>query len=129
VLVHRSVTALAEKHGKTVWYDNYASNWSEQFMRRYLDDRERPQFIASTDPASLETIAQIYREHGAWTWFDDADWFNEEVFMRGPLRYGKGRAGDFPISVNMLRLPDRAPPRKRTKASAFRRFLRRFSGG
>jgi hypothetical protein len=129
VLVHRAVTAVATKHGTTVWSDNYASNWSEHLMRRYLGVPRPASFSVRTDTASLEAIADIYRANGAWTWFDGMDWFEEEEFISGPLQYRQDPAGGSPIAINMLQLPDRAPPRKEVQPSAVRRYLRRFLGG
>jgi LmbE family N-acetylglucosaminyl deacetylase len=107
VLVHRVVAKLAGARNKDVWYDNHASSWSEQLMRTYLDDAERPVVRRDVDTQAMESIADIYRRHGAWTWFDDYQWFEEEHFVRGPLqRVDRPRPGrEFP--VNLLRLAER----------------------
>lgn len=129
VLVHRAVTAIAEKLGKTPWYDNYVSNWSETLMRHYLGAPPAASFRAATDTAALDAIADVYRANGAWTWFDGIDWFAEEEFMSGPLQYRAEPAGDRDFSINRMQLPDRPPRRKAPKPSRVRRYLRRLKGG
>lgn len=107
VLVHRVATSLAAAGNKDVWYNNHASSWSEDLMRVYLDKSGHRIECRAVDTRAMEAIAEVYRAHDAWTWFDDYQWFGEEYFVRGPLERvdRPGFGSIFPI--NMLRLEER----------------------
>jgi len=107
VLVHRAATSLAASEKKDVWYSNHASSWSEDLMRVYLDKSERQIVRREIDAGAMEKIADIYRAHGAWTWFDDYRWFEDEYFVRGPLQRVDRAGFGWLFPVNMLRLEDR----------------------
>lgn len=107
VLVHRVATSLAEAAGKETWYDNYASSWSEDLMRLYFDRSERKVVNFSVDTEAMERIADVYRQHGAWTWFDDYRWFATEYFVRGPLQPVEQPGFGWLFPINLLRLADR----------------------
>ena len=128
VLVHRAATAVAEANGKSVWYNNYASSWSEDLMRRYLDRAEHQVFRGDVAVEQMEVVANTYREHGAWTWFDGYVWFKEEFFVKGPL--SKNDQPDFGwlFPVNMLQLPERNAPEVSSRKSIIRRALDRIIG-
>jgi LmbE family N-acetylglucosaminyl deacetylase len=107
VLVHRVTTALAGSQQKPVWYDNHVSSWSEDLMRLYLDKSERQVVHREVDRPAMESIADIYRAHDAWTWFDDYRWFGDEYFVRGPLTRVDRPGFGWMFPVNMLRLEER----------------------
>ena len=126
VLVNRAATTLAEESGTTVWYSNYASTWSEDLMRRYLDRQDRPVVRGRVPVVQMQEIAGVYREHGAWTWFDDYAWFAEEHFTQGPLERHDGAGFGWLFPVNFIRLPQREEPAAKKRGSRFERFLRRI---
>jgi LmbE family N-acetylglucosaminyl deacetylase len=128
ILVHRAATAVAEANGKSVWYDNYASNWSEDLMRWYLDRAEHQVFQGNVAVEQMDNVANTYRAQGAWTWFDSYVWFSEEFFVRGPL--SKNDRPDFGwlFPMNMLRLPERDAPQVPRRKSIIRRTLRKIIG-
>jgi LmbE family N-acetylglucosaminyl deacetylase len=107
VLVHRAATSLAESTGTDCWYDNYASSWSEDLMRRYLDKSEHEIVGCSVDTEKMERIADVYRTQGAWTWFDEYRWFREEFFVRGPLRRVETPGFGWMFPINLIRLQRR----------------------
>ena len=107
VLVHRVVTSLAAPDQKDVWYDNHASSWSEDLMRVYLDKSERHIVRCEVDAHVMDGIADIYRTHGAWTWFDDYRWFEDEYFVRGPVERVDQPGFGWMFPINMLRLEER----------------------
>jgi len=125
VLVHRAVTTLAEKHGKPVWYDNYASNWSEELMRRYMDRTDRQTTRGDVDVALMQELADVYKKHGSWTWFDDYSWFAEEFFVQGPLPRIDQAGFGWLFPVNMLWLPPRDKPAQPRRKSGIRRIIRK----
>ena len=126
VLVNRAATTLAEESGKTVWYSNYASTWSEDLMRRYLDRQDRPVFRGSVPVTQMQDIADVYRRHGAWTWFDDYAWFPEEYFTQGPLNRNDAPGFGWLFPVNFIRLAQRNAFVSRRRDSSMKRFLRRI---
>ena len=126
VLVNCAATTLAEESGKAVWYSNYASTWSEDLMRRYLDTQDRPVFRGQVPVLQMQDIANVYREHGAWTWFDDYAWFPEEFFTQGPLNRSDAPGFGWLFPVNFIRLPKRDEPVATRRDSRLRRFLRRI---
>jgi LmbE family N-acetylglucosaminyl deacetylase len=126
VLVHRAVTTLAEKHGKPVWYDNYASNWSEELMRRYMDRTDRQTTRGDVDVALMQELADVYKKHGSWTWFEDYSWFAEEFFVQGPLPRIDQAGFGWLLPINMLWLPQRDKPAQPRKKSGFRRIIRKI---
>jgi hypothetical protein len=107
VLVHRAVTSLAASEQKDVWYGNHASSWSEDLMRVYLDKSERQIVRRAVDINTMRKIADIYRNHDAWTWFDDYRWFEDEYFVRGPLEREDRPGFGWMFPINMLRLEER----------------------
>ncbi|MDX2413174.1 MAG: PIG-L family deacetylase [Woeseiaceae bacterium] len=107
VLVHRAVTSLAGSEQKDVWYSNHASSWSEDLMRVYLDKSEHQIVGRDVDTGAMQNIADIYRTHGAWTWFEDYQWFGQEYFVRGPLQRVDRPGFGWMFPINMLRLEDR----------------------
>ena len=107
VLVHRLATALAAAAGKDVWYDNHASTWSEDLMRVYLDKSQHAIAHGTVDTRAMDAIADVYRAHGAWTWFDDYRWFEDEYFVRGPLHRVDKPGFGWMFPINLLRLEER----------------------
>jgi len=128
VLVHSVATKLAVADQKSVWYSNYASTWSEDLMRLYLDKSERQIFTGKVDTAALEKIADIYRANGAWTWFDDYTWFADEFFVRGPLTQTGGPGFGWLFPINLLRLPDRELPAHGHRKPLLYRAIKRLTG-
>jgi len=131
VLVHRVATSLAYEQRKAVWYNNYMSNWSEQLSRAYLFDPRDGMSKAKVDVESMGKIADLYRRHGAWTWFDDYTWFEEEIMVGGILPIEPAPRVGQTMPVNFISLPDRPADRNRPKIFRLaRRFVRRiFSRG
>ncbi len=107
VLVHRAATTLAGAENKPVWYDNHASSWSEDLMSVYLDKSGHRIERRAVDTQAMDRIADVYRAHGAWTWFDDYQWFEEEYFVRGPLERLDRPGFGWMFPINLLRLEER----------------------
>jgi len=128
VLVHRVTTTLAAANQKNVWYSNYASTWSEDLMRLYLDKSQHQFCSGKVDGMALDTIADIYRANNAWTWFDDFTWFADEFFVLGPLEQSGGPGFGWLFPVNMLRLPDREPAARVRRKSLLSRAFKRLKG-
>lgn len=95
-------------------------------MRRYLDRQDRPVFRGSVPVTQMQDIADVYRRHGAWTWFDDYAWFAEEYFTQGPLNRNDAPGFGWLFPVNFIRLAQRNAFVSRRRDSSMKRFLRRI---
>jgi LmbE family N-acetylglucosaminyl deacetylase len=126
VLVSRAVSVLADRYEKPVWYNNYASTWSEHLMCRYLDRSNRRIFRGRLIDGLLEEVAGVYRTHGAWTWFDDYTGFEEEFFVQGPLTRSDQPGFGWLFPVNLLRLPERKQSDRPPPPSIIQRISRRL---
>jgi LmbE family N-acetylglucosaminyl deacetylase len=102
VQVCRIVTHVAIDLGLTVWYSTYASFKSLPLLRRYLGRGDQQYVLQPSDPALGEKIAAAYRRHGAWTWFDDYQWFAHDCFIRGPLDKDHGQNAGWLAPINLL---------------------------
>lgn len=125
VLVHRITTSLAETLGASVWYNNYASNWSTRLMLRYFNGVGRPYYRMKIDRKTTAEIAAIYRAHGAWTWPGDFEWFSDECCVQGPLLAVENNGG-WLFPINLIRLPERNGPGRAESNSPLGRIRRRF---
>jgi len=107
LMVHRVVTSLAQRNNTPVWYNNYVSNWSQQLAHRYVFDPRDASFGVDVDTLFMQDIAELYRKHDAWTWFDDYQWFANERMLGGadalPTEPRFGRT----LPLNFIRLPER----------------------
>jgi LmbE family N-acetylglucosaminyl deacetylase len=112
VQVCRLVTSAAAARALPVWYSLYAGVKSLPLLGRYLRRDAREYVLRPTDPALGREIAEVYRRHGAWTWYEDFRWFGHEAFVRGPLTEeadpGAGWLG--PINLIAPRPPAAKPP-------------------
>lgn len=125
VMVHRVAATLAEETGKATWFDNYASSWSSVLMYQYFDRTSKTMFSADVNVNNMMSIADIYREEAAWTWFDDYAWFGTEHFVRGPLDRRSAPDFGWMFPVNYVGLPDRDLPDRSRKRPGFLRRIRR----
>jgi hypothetical protein len=128
VLVQKAVTSLVRENRKRVWYNNHASNWSEALMQRHFNGSEKRITSAPVDAAMLEQVADVYRENGAWTWFDDVDWADREYFVEGPLDAAAGKDSATPFPVEMLTLPERPQRSVPGFKARMKHFARRLAG-
>lgn len=112
VQVCRVVTEVAGERGIPVWYSLYAGTKSLPLLRRYLHRGDQSYVLRRADPEMGQTIADVYRRHGAWTWFDDYRWFRHDIYVRGPLATSHGAATGWLGPVNLLepREPRRQAP-------------------
>jgi LmbE family N-acetylglucosaminyl deacetylase len=81
VQVYRAVKALQNEMQFTIWFSNYVSNKSARLMANALP-RIDTQIRLPTDKRLAEQIAGIYKANECWTWYDDYEWCDDEVFVR-----------------------------------------------
>jgi len=115
VQVCRIATGEAVQRQIPVFYSNYASYRSLPLLRRYVGAGAGHYHVLPTAPALGESIAEIYRACGAWTWFDDYRWFGHDCYIEGPLTPGAGRDGGWVAPINLVETRhDPMPPANRT---------------
>lgn len=124
VMVSRAATAWAQRSDATVWYDNYASNWSVDLMLQHLEVTDRRWIKAEVAIQEMNDIADIYKKHGAWTWLDDYQMFAHDHFVEGPLpAKDVPRTGSL-MPVNLLRLKAKKIRTAAARPGMFRRMQR-----
>ncbi|MFQ5642840.1 MAG: hypothetical protein ACE5FQ_03985 [Thiogranum sp.] len=113
VLVYRALKTLQSEFHYDLWFSNCCSNRSVNLMNRYISGFE-PDYICL--PANIplaREIADIYRKHGCWTWYEDYRWFEQECLMREApstdrpeaLAYGH----NFPVNYIKIHIESRTP--------------------
>jgi LmbE family N-acetylglucosaminyl deacetylase len=135
VQIYRAVKDLQNELGFNLWFSNYCSNKSFSLMLEYISGFDTEYLTFLTDTALAETIRNLYRKNGGWTWYDDWEWFNEESFMKdnypknmlknsGPKRYGH----IFPVNIIKVAIPHEQDEKSRTcRFSFIRRLVDRHS--
>ena len=110
VQLHRAVAALRAEQGFALFVPAYASARSLPLMQRHLGRLGAPTQPMPTDRGLAETLRELYRETGCWTWVDDHAWPETEVFypvLPGPAAPAPpGRS--FPATL--VTLPAIRPP-------------------
>lgn len=132
VQVYRAVKSLQPELGFTLWFGNYCSNKSSRLMLQYVGGFDAAYETRETDPRLGETLAELYKQHDCWTWYDTYRWFTHECFMADqslpqqapdghifPLNYIK--VAEAPVAVPRAY---RAAATMRNALSGFRRAMR-----
>jgi glycosyltransferase involved in cell wall biosynthesis len=82
VQVYRVVKGLQSKMGFNLWYSNYVSNKSFKLMLNHID-RFRFEYVTfNTNKALARAIKELYKKNKCWTWYEDWEWFKEELFIK-----------------------------------------------
>jgi LmbE family N-acetylglucosaminyl deacetylase len=124
----RAVEALRAELGFALFVPAYVSSRSAALTARHLGRLGPPTAPMPTDRALAAELAALYRETGAWTWFDDYEWPGTEVFYPLLPAAAVPSARGYPMTV--VPAPAARPPLpRRPAARPIRRILRRFAGG
>lgn len=84
IQVFRALQLLRREIGFTLWMSNYCTDRSMPLAMRYFRTSPGPYVRLPTNKAFADTIADVYKRHGCWTWADDWAWFDEECYMQAP---------------------------------------------
>ena len=120
VQVYRAIEFLQRELGFRIWFSNYCGNRSAKLMLAWLAERKMEHVTLPTNRALSHQIANLYKRHGCWTWFDDYNPPSEESFLRDIT-------GDAPVDLQHQLVPINmlytrfSTAEKRTKGG-FRRF-------
>jgi hypothetical protein len=127
----RAVEALRDELGLALFVPAYVSARSAALMARHLGRLGPPTPPLPTDRALAAALKALYRETGCWTWADDHEWPETEVFypllpdpLPGP---GPTPARSYPMTV--VPAPSGRAPLPRGPAARLMRRVRRVAGG
>ncbi|MBD9623360.1 hypothetical protein IB279_10435 [Ensifer sp. ENS06] len=93
VQVFRVLDRLRDEIGFKLWMSNYCTERSMPLAMQYFSRRPQDYIRLPADKGFAEQVANIYRQHGCWTWRDDWIWFDDECFMEAPS--SKPESGGF----------------------------------
>ena len=82
VQVYRAVRQAQVDLGFELWTSAYVGTRSHALMTRCLEGAGVESITLETDASLAKDIADRYKEHGVWTWFDDYQWPEHETFLR-----------------------------------------------
>jgi LmbE family N-acetylglucosaminyl deacetylase len=84
IQVFQALNHLRDKIGFRLWMSNYCTERALPLAMRYFANAPGDYIRLPTDKGFAQQVADVYREHGCWTWADDWAWFDEECFMEAP---------------------------------------------
>lgn len=115
VQVFRAISALQQRCGFTLRFSNYASNRSHNLMLKYISGYRSAYDAYPVNLELASMIADIYKKHHCWTWYDEYRWFSEELFMTTAdiVTTDLGHGHIFPINYIKTDLP--IPARNHSK--------------
>ncbi len=113
VLVYRVLKALQAELHYDLWFSNYCSNRSVNFMNHYISGFRSDYECLPVNAALAAEIAEIYKKNGCWTWYEDYQWFEQECFMMEspgniqlePMSYGR----NFPVNYIKIHIEPQMP--------------------
>ena len=127
ILVYRALSQLQAEYGYALWFSNYSSNRSLCLMNSYICGFDTNYKCLPTNLELVNTIVDLYKGNGCWTWYDDYQWFHEEYLMQSksfdPLTHMLPYGHSFP--VNYLKVPS-GPDTRQPQSSLLKKSARRL---
>ena len=113
VLVYQALKTLQVECHYTLWFSNYCSNRSVNLMNHYISGFHSDYDCLPANTALAHKIADIFKNNGCWTWYEDYQWFDHECLMRSTpsrgyqasLPYGHG----FPVNYMKIFVESEKP--------------------
>ena len=103
VQVYRAVKDLQKEMQFTLWFSNYVSNKSARLMGNAVPGIDT-QIRLKTDKPLAKQISSIYKANNCWTWYDDYEWCDDEVFVRdSSTPSNEGRYGSI-LPLNLIKI-------------------------
>lgn len=103
VQVYRAVKTLQCKMGFNLWFSNYCGQQAVNLMMRHISGYTNDYVTRPINPELGERLRDLYKRHGCWTWYDDYQWFKDEVVMPDKALAATGVSHGHIFPVNMLR--------------------------
>ncbi|MCG6887064.1 MAG: hypothetical protein LJE74_07640 [Proteobacteria bacterium] len=127
VLVYQALKNLQAEFHYQLWFSNYCSTRSIALMNNYISGFNSRYECLPVNLRLVEELAEIYKHHDCWTWFDDYQWFDHECLMSdtpsSAQKQGLSYGHSFPI--NYLKWPmdgEREQPQPRSFVNMARRL-------
>ncbi len=106
VLVYRVLKTLQAEFHYDLWFSNYCSNRSVNFMNHYISGFGAEYECLPVSLALVSEIVEIYKRNGCWTWYEDYQWFEQECLMQE--KYGGTASEQLPYGhsfpVNYIKI-------------------------
>ncbi len=124
VQVYRAVENLQKQLSFQLWFSNYVSNRSAKLMFSYISGFDNEYVSLPTNPELAERIANNYKKHNCWTWYDDYRWFDRESFINSSYIGNAKKNYGHIFPVNMLKTD--FPPRPEKEPHKFSLILKKI---
>ena len=113
VQVYRVVKDLQSQMKFSLWYSNYVSNKSFKLMLNHVEQFCFNSVAFETNRVLTTAVTNIYKRNKCWTWFDDWECFEEELFLKErAFEEGEERTGRL-FPTNLIRVNPPAPPARK----------------
>ncbi|WP_136658971.1 PIG-L family deacetylase [Nitratireductor sp. XY-223] len=103
IQVFRAVDRLRGEIGFTQWMTNYCTDRSLPLAMTYTQDDNRDYIQFPVDGTYADTVADVYRKHGCWTWADNWRWFPFELYCRAPRQQSGGGLEPGLLPLNLFK--------------------------
>lgn len=117
VLVYRVLKTLQAEFHYDLWFSNYSSNRSVNFMNHYIYGFSAEYECLPVNLSLVNEIAEIYKKNGCWTWYEDYQWFERDCLMReipGGAVSGQSAYGHiFPVNYIKIHVETHNPKHNR----------------
>ena len=108
VQVYRAVKSLQEELGFNIWYSNYCSQTTFDFMLTFINSCESRYFNFNVDTNTAENLRDLYLRNDCWTWYKNWKWFRDECFIEDSFFY-PNKDIDFAshlFPLNIIKMPE-----------------------
>ncbi len=117
IQVYRVIKDLQNRMKFSLWYSNYVSNKSFKLMLDHLDRFHFEYVTFETNKALAHNIKDIYKKNKCWTWYDDWEWFKEELFIKERISQAEEKRLGRLFPTNLIKV--NLPPAQTRKASSY----------
>ena len=84
VQLFRVLDMLRQEIGFTLWMSHYCTERALRLATRYFDAAPGPVWSRRVNRDFSESVADVYRNAGCWTWDQNWAWFETETFRIAP---------------------------------------------
>jgi LmbE family N-acetylglucosaminyl deacetylase len=81
IQVYRALRKLQETAKFNLWFSNYCSEKSTRLMMKHVSGFSTDYITLPTNLELAESLKDLYKKYGCWTWYKDYQWFKEESLM------------------------------------------------
>jgi len=82
IQIYRVIKDLQKSLNFNLWFSNYVSNKSFKLMLSYISTNNLEYITFQTNKLLAADIKNLYQKNRCWTWYDDWEWCNEELFIK-----------------------------------------------